>query len=119
MHARVQEQLPALVRSITDQIGAHADQLLDVKLMVIHRIEETPELANRIFLEVGRKELRFMINFGFVFGFLLGIPVAFLTVEVWPMWWLLPISGVLIGYTTNLLGIRMIFEPVQPGEIGP
>ena len=119
VHARVQEQLPALVHSITEQIGAHVDQLLNVKLMVIRRIEETPELANRIFLEVGRRELRLIVYFGFVFGFLLGIPTAFLTVEVWSMWWLLPISGVLIGYTTNLLGIRMIFEPVRPRRIGP
>ena len=82
VHARVQEQLPGIVHPITEQIGAHVDQLLDVKLMVIRRIEANPELANRIFLEVGRKELRFIVNFGFVFGFLLGIPTAFLTVEV-------------------------------------
>ena len=44
--------------------------------MVIRRIEAHPELANRIFLEVGRKELRFIINFGFFFGFLLGIPLV-------------------------------------------
>ncbi len=119
VHARVQEQLPALVRTITDQIGAHADQLLNVKLMVIHRIEANPELANRIYLEVGRKELRLIVYFGFLFGFLLGIPTAFLTVEVWPIWWLLPISGVLIGYTTNVIGIRMIFEPVRPRRVGP
>ena len=68
---------------------------------------------------MGRRELRLIVYFGFVFGFLLGIPIAFLTVEVWSMWWLLPIAGVLIGYTTNLLGIRMIFEPVRPRRIGP
>ncbi len=34
-------------------------------------------------------------------------------------WWVLPIAGVLIGYTTNLLGIRMIFEPVEPRRVGP
>ena len=34
-------------------------------------------------------------------------------------WWVLPIAGVLIGYTTNLLGIRMIFEPVRPRQVGP
>ena len=79
VHARVQEQLPEIVRTITDEIGAHVDELLDVKLMVIRRIEANPELANRIFLEVGRKELRFIVNFGFFFGLLLGIPTAFLT----------------------------------------
>ncbi len=119
VHARVQEQLPEIVRAVTDEIGAHVDELLNVKLMVIRRIEENPELANRIFLEVGRKELRFIVNFGFFFGLLLGVPVAFLTVFALTQWWVLPIAGVLIGYTTNLLGIRMIFEPVDPRRLGP
>jgi uncharacterized membrane protein YheB (UPF0754 family) len=118
VHARVEEQLPEIVRSITEQIGDHIDELVDLKLMVIRRIEAQPELANRIFLEVGRKELRFIVNFGFFFGFLLGIPTAFLTELVFTQWWVLPIAGVLIGYTTNLLGIRMIFEPVRPRRIG-
>jgi uncharacterized membrane protein YheB (UPF0754 family) len=119
VHARVQEQLPDIVRTVTEEIGAHIDQLLDLKLMVIRRIEESPELANRIFLEVGRRELRFIVNFGFFFGFLLGIPIAFLTVEVLTMWWLLPIAGVIVGYVTNLVGIWMIFEPVRPRKLGP
>ena len=74
---RVQQQLPAIVGSLTDQISEHINELLDVKLMVIKRFE--PELANRVFLEMGRRELRFIQNFGFFFGFLLGIPVAALT----------------------------------------
>jgi uncharacterized membrane protein YheB (UPF0754 family) len=119
VHARVQQQLPEIVKDLTDEIGENIDQLVDVKLMVIRRIEEQPELANRIFLEVGRKELRFIINFGFVFGFLLGIPTAILTELVAPgAWWLLPFLGILIGYTTNLLGIWMIFEPLEPRQIG-
>ncbi len=119
VHARVQEQLPEIVHVITEEIGGNIDQILDLKLMVVRHIEKNPELANRIFLEVGRKELRFIVNFGFFFGFLLGIPVAFLTVEVWTAWWLLPIAGVIIGYVTNLVGIWMIFEPVEPRKLGP
>jgi uncharacterized membrane protein YheB (UPF0754 family) len=119
VHQRVQEQLPEIVREVTGQIGAHVDQLLDVKLMVIRHIEENPELANRIYLEVGRRELRFIINFGFVFGFLLGIPTAVLTELVFTQWWVLPIAGVLIGYVTNLVAIVMIFEPVEPRRFGP
>jgi uncharacterized membrane protein YheB (UPF0754 family) len=118
VHARVQEQLPEIVHTVTDEIGDNIDQLLDVKLMVIKRMEENPELANRVFLEVGRRELRFIINFGFVFGFALGIPTAILTEFVLTQWWVLPICGVFIGYTTNLLAIKMIFEPVEPRHIG-
>lgn len=119
VHARVEEQLPEIVHALTAEIGEHVDDLIDLKLMVIRRLEESPELANRIFLEVGRKELRFIIRFGFFFGLLLGIPTAFLTEQVLTQWWVLPIAGVLIGYTTNLLGIRMIFEPVRPRRVGP
>jgi uncharacterized membrane protein YheB (UPF0754 family) len=118
VHERVQSQLPQIVRDVTDRIGDHIDHMLDIKLMVISRIEENPALANRIFLEVGRKELRFMINFGFVFGFLLGIPVALIT-ELAPYWWVLPICGVFVGYITNVIGIWMIFEPVEPRRFGP
>src|ERR671937_2504365 len=85
--------------------------------MVIRRIEETPEMANRIFLEVGRRELRFIINFGFFFGFALGIPVAFLT-QALTQWWILPICGVVVGYVTNWVALWMIFEPVNPRRIG-
>ncbi len=70
---------PRSCTSSPTQIGEHIDQLLDVKLMVIRHIEANPELGNRIFLEVGRRELRLIINFGFLFGFLLGIPLVFIT----------------------------------------
>jgi uncharacterized membrane protein YheB (UPF0754 family) len=118
VHSRVRQQLPDIVRTVTDEIGTHIDQLLDIKLMVIRRIEEHPEMANRIYLEVGRKELRFIINFGFFFGALLGVPLVFLT-QAFPHWWVLPIGGVIIGYVTNWVALWMIFEPVEPHRFGP
>ncbi len=116
VHRRVQDQLPAIVHDLTLEIGEHIDQLVDVKLMVIKRFD--PELANRVFLDMGRRELKFIQNFGFVFGFLLGIPVALLTHFV-TFWWLLPILGVLVGYATNWVALWMIYEPAQPTKVGP
>jgi uncharacterized membrane protein YheB (UPF0754 family) len=107
---RVQSQLPEIVASLTDEIGEHIDQLVDVKLMVIKRFD--PELANRVFLEMGQRELNFIKNFGFFFGFVLGIPVAVLTHFV-TFWWLLPILGVVIGYVTNWVALWMIYEPPE------
>jgi uncharacterized membrane protein YheB (UPF0754 family) len=117
VHERVQEQLPEVVREVMDDVGDNIEHLLDVKLMVIRRMEEEPELCNRVFLEVGRKELRFIINFGFFFGFAIGIPTAVLTEIVFHVWWLLPVLGVLIGYVTNWLALWMIFEPVEPRKL--
>jgi len=118
LHERVQRQLPDVVDDVTDQIGKNIDQLLDVKLMVIRHNEERPELSNRIFQEVGHKELKLIINLGFVFGLILGIPVVFLT-EAFPYWWVLPIAGSAVGYITNYVAIWMIFEPAEPKKIGP
>ncbi len=113
---RVQDQLPDIVRNLTRQIGEHIDQLVDVKLMVIKRFD--PELANRVFLDMGQRELRFIQNFGFAFGFALGIPVAALTHFV-TVWWLLPILGVVVGYVTNWVALWMIYEPAEPRRWGP
>ncbi len=119
VHARVQQQLPAIVEDIvTGEIADNIDQLLDPKLMVIRHLEAHPELANKVFEDVGKRELRLMINFGFIFGFLLGIPVIFV-VELFPYWWVLPVCGVFVGWVTNLWGMLLIFEPVEPRKIGP
>jgi uncharacterized membrane protein YheB (UPF0754 family) len=116
VHQRVQRQLPEIVSHLTDQIAENIDQLVDVKLMVIKRFD--PELANRVFLDMGRRELKFIQNFGFFFGFVLGIPVAALTHFV-VLWWLLPILGVLVGYVTNWMALWMIYEPAEPRRFGP
>ncbi|HWE31848.1 MAG TPA: hypothetical protein VG410_00105 [Solirubrobacteraceae bacterium] len=118
VHTRVLEQVPTIVRELTDKIGKNIDQLLDIKLMVIRRFEEQPELANRIFLDMGRRELKFIQNFGFVFGFACGIPVAAITHFV-NAWYLLPILGVIVGWVTNWLALWMIYEPAYPHQIGP
>jgi len=115
---RVDQQLPSIVRTVTDEIGNHIDQLIDAKLMVIRYFRKHPELMNSVFRDIGRKELRFMQNFGFYFG----VPMGFLlvaAVRALPYWWVLPVGGVIIGYVVNYLGIAMIFEPVNPRKIGP
>jgi uncharacterized membrane protein YheB (UPF0754 family) len=118
VHERVQEQLPDIVRDVTARIGDNIDDLLDVKLMVIRHLEANPELANKIFLDVGRDELRFIIRFGAVFGFVCGIPMIFIT-NALPYWWVLPLLGTVVGAVTNWLALWMIFEPIEPRRFGP
>jgi uncharacterized membrane protein YheB (UPF0754 family) len=116
VYERVSHQLPGIVTDITEEIGNHIDQLLDPKVMVIEHFRSNPALVNRIFYEVGRRELKLMVNVGFVFGFLLGIPVAVVD-HVFGLWWLLPFLGVVVGWVTNLLGMSLIFEPVEEKRI--
>jgi len=112
VYARVQAQLPGIIHEVTEQIGIHIDQLLDPKIMVIDHFERNPRLVVSIFRDFGQKELNLMVNFGFVFGFLLGVPVAF--ADHWfGQWWVLPVLGVVVGWLTNALGMWLIFEPPE------
>ncbi len=113
---RVQAQLPAVVGRVTDEIGTHIDQLLDPKIMVIDHFRANPSLVVRIFRDFGQRELNLMVGFGFVFGFLLGIPVAVID-HTFGQWWLLPVLGVVVGWLTNALGMWLIFEPPEPRRI--
>jgi uncharacterized membrane protein YheB (UPF0754 family) len=116
--SRVRSQLPGIVRKITDEIGANVDQLIDAKLMVIKYFVANPQLLNELFLTMGRRELRFMQNFGFYFGLPMGFAL-FGILQVLPQWWVLPVGGVIIGWVVNWLGIEMIFEPVFPKKWVP
>jgi uncharacterized membrane protein YheB (UPF0754 family) len=118
IHARIDAQLPRLVRRVTDQIGEHIEQLLDIKMMVIRKIEAEPRLGNKIFLEVGERELNFVIWSGLFLGFLLGLPSIPLYQNV-DQWWVLPLSGVVVGYLTNWIAIKVIFNPIEPVQVGP
>ena len=114
--ARVQSQLPEVVHTVTDEIGEHIDQLLDPKIMVIEHFRENPALVVRIFRDFGQRELNWMVAFGFIFGFVLGIPVAI--VDHWfGQWWMLPVLGVVVGWATNALGMWLIYEPPEPRRI--
>ena len=114
--ARVRAQLPGVVKTVTDEIGNHIDQLLDPKIMVIEQFRANPSLVVRIFRDFGQRELNLMVLFGGIFGFLLGVPVAFVDHAV-GLWWLLPVLGVVVGWVTNLLGMWLIFEPPAPRRI--
>ena len=116
VYARVQAQLPSVVGRVTDEIGIHIDQLLDPKIMVIDHFQENPELVVRIFRDFGQRELDLMVRFGFVFGFLLGVPVAIID-SIFHQWYLLPLLGVVVGWITNALGMWLIFEPPEPKRI--
>src|SRR4051794_13294059 len=118
VHDRVQQQLPDVVQLVVDEIGNNIDELLDVKVMVIRHMEAHPELANKVFGSVSKKELRFIIRFGFVFGFLAGIPESLITLLV-PPFIVLPVLGIVIGWVTNWLAIVLIFEPTEERKFGP
>lgn len=114
----VRNELPNIVDRMLSDIGNQIHRVLDLKDMVTQQLVNDKALINRIFQEAGKKEFVFIINSGAYFGFIFGV-VQMLVWYLTQAWWVLPLFGVLIGYATNELALRLIFEPVKPIKIGP
>jgi uncharacterized membrane protein YheB (UPF0754 family) len=114
------KELPHAVEIIMADVKDHIDELFDVKSMVVNELTSNKKLLNYIFLKVGHKEFKFIERSGLYFGFLFGIIQMFLSI-FFPEanLFLLPIGGLVIGYLTNFLALRLIFEPLHPIKIGP
>ena len=100
-----------------DHMAENIHDLLDIKTMVVDKLTKDKALLNEIFLTVGKKEFKFIersgIYFGFAFGIIQMIIWFFISDMTWA-WLTLPIGGIVIGYATNWLALKLIFEPVNP-----
>ena len=71
-----------------------------------------------MFLLSAKKEFDFLIRSGLYFGVPLGIPIMFIWHSL-PVWWLLPICGLLVGGITNKLALYLVRKPLYPKKIVP
>jgi uncharacterized membrane protein YheB (UPF0754 family) len=118
VYERVREEMPQLVHNLIGEAAEKIDELIDFKHMLVSRLERDKDLLNRLFLEAGSEEFKFIIRSGLYFGFLFGL----IQLTVWifvDAWWVLPGFGVFVGYTTNWLAINMVFRPLNPTRVGP
>lgn len=113
VYTRAKDQLPRIMQNLVDEIGPKIESLFDLKLMVIEKLDEDKTLLNKIFLECGHEEFRFIIKSGLWFGFLFGLPqLALWYFLPYPL--ILPVCGFLVGWATNWVALNMIFRPVKP-----
>ncbi|MDX5300324.1 MAG: hypothetical protein LPK85_15380, partial [Gammaproteobacteria bacterium] len=62
VYDRVRKSAPQRVDALVDDISTNIESLLDIKGMVIEQLANDKRLLNRIFLECGEQEFRFIIN---------------------------------------------------------
>lgn len=106
------EDIPIFMRSFMTEVKTDIDDVLDVHHMVVTNLVQNKSLMNRVFMEVGAKELTFIERSGLLFGFLFGC----LQTCLWYFYqavWVLPVGGFVVGYLTNYLALKMIFRPVN------
>ena len=121
MHESARSSVRTLLRSEIEQTAVdiladfHQDveKIVDLRKVVMSNVAENRDVISEIFLTVGKEEFRFIKLSGFYFG----LPFGILQMIQWvyiPVWWTLPVAGFAVGYLTNWLAMKMIFEPRPP-----
>lgn len=110
---RIQRQVPEIVRAVTARMQADVDEVFDLKDMVVTNLVRDKALLNRIFQDAGRREFAFITHCGIYFGFAIGI-IQMATFALLHSAWIMPIFGLLTGWFTDWLALKMIFKPTEP-----
>ncbi len=117
IYKKAAADLPSATEDLMSDVKGEIKSLFDVKALVVEELCRDRRLLNRIFLEVGANEFRFIERSGLYFGFSFGL----IQMVIWfffPAWYILPIAGLLVGWATNWLAIRLIFYPEEPQKYG-
>ncbi|WP_020527313.1 DUF445 domain-containing protein [Flexithrix dorotheae] len=114
----VEEEFPHTVKDMMKDIKVNINELVDLKKLAVSILTNNKLLVNQIFLTCGEKEFKFIEKSGFYFGFVFGL-MQMVAFYFYQPWWFLPLFGFFIGYATNWLALKLIFEPRNPIKIGP
>lgn len=111
--ARLPEHADALIGHAVPAAGPIVGRRLDVRSLVIDLLSgENADRLARLTQHVAGRELQWVIWYGGILGFgigIIGVGPAFL----FERWWVLPIVGAADGLINNYLAIQMIFRPLE------
>lgn len=110
---RIQAGAPQIVADVMRDIKDNIDRVFDLKEMVIGKLLQNKPLLNRIFLEAGAGEFRFIRNSGLYFGFAIGCVQAATWAATHNVW-VMPLFGGFTGWFTDWLALKMVFRPLTP-----
>lgn len=111
-------EVEAVAVKILQDMSDNIEEILDLKGIVMESAHRDRGLIGEMFQTVGVEEFKFIKRSGAYFGFAFGIVQMFAWIA-YPAWWVLPFFGFFVGYVTNWLALKLIFEPAEPKKIGP
>ena len=114
----LRKEISDISTQLLDEVSADVDSYIDSVQIVMDAAEKDKELIGQIFQEVGDSEFEFVRRSGGYFGLLFGI-IQMVAWLLFPIWWVLPLFGFFVGYVTNWLALKLIFEPAKPTKVGP
>lgn len=118
IYKKVMEETPEALDTIMEAVKSNIEEVFDVRHMLINNLVNDIDVLCKIFKKSAAAEIKFIALSGLYFGFLFGVLEMILWLY-YPANWVLPAGGALVGYLTNVMAIKMIFEPKTPRKFGP
>ena len=115
---RLKKEIPRAVEQVMGRVQEDITRYLDLKTLVVHAFLHNKGLLIDLFQRCGGREFRFISRSGLGFGLLFGGVQAVIW-QFFSPWWLLPLGGLLVGWATNWLALKMVFRPLEPRGVGP
>lgn len=106
------------LQQLTISLQTNIDRVFDIQACVVEQMMQDRTKLGQLFRKCGQQELDFLTNSGLWFGFLLGC-IQMIVALFWDNPWSLSIGGALVGFATNWLALKWIFQPVDPFKLGP
>lgn len=116
IYAYGHEQLPDIMKNLVLDLTNHVEDLVDMREMIVHRMENDRALMVKMFLKVGQKEINFIWHISAVIGLLFGV-VQMVVFWFVPQHWTVPFFASVWGFLTNWIAIWMVFNPIEPHDI--
>jgi len=117
---KILEDMRETFKPMHEDIKRNINTIIDIKQMSVDKLVACPRMMVDMFRQTGARELTFITHVAATMGFALGIVQTGL--YIWNDhgpdldyfdYILLPVSGLIIGYFTNYLAIKMTFSPVH------
>lgn len=114
---QINKETPALLQDSLQELKRNIYNIFDLKSLVIKNLTgSNVALLNEMFQRCGKKEFTFIALSGIYFGF----PFGIIQMAQWYFYqvpWTVPIVGIIVGYYTNWLALKMIFRPLREKKI--
>lgn len=116
VYAQAHKELPNIMQSLVTDLTYHVEDLVDMRKMIVKKMESDRRLMVNMFLRVGQKEIDFIWHISAFIGLVFGIIQMFIFL-VLPQHWTVPFFAAIWGFLTNWIAIWMVFNPVEPRYI--
>lgn len=117
---RLRSRAPTVARDLLGQLRGNLEDVIDLRYMVVSNLVRNKHVLNSLMRSTTEPELRFIIRWGAVFGFVLGVFQA-AAYGITGAHLVMPLFGLAVGWSTDWLALKMLFDPTEekrlPGGI--